>query len=243
MGADKKITNLETEYEHKLQSQKNEYDLIIEEMKVDQAVLEVDGECKSRLIEGLCGALSGAEDPELRKLAERVSFYCDIQFGTGMESEERVNVLELMDGLVKEKRAEADAAGVTLRGTVKSIRDTKAKMNLQYVGLLLKVLIEEALLATDEGDSVLVIADQTEAPEGELAYTFSVKDSGKQAVPESLVQYLRPFGTVRGRESIGAGVNPAIAERLAYLLHTELSVNTSPEGGLTVSFTVSAKKE
>ena len=232
---------LETEYEHKLQSQRNDYELQMEELRVEHAALEVDYDCKSALLAGLCEELRNAGDPGLRRLGERVLLYTALQFGREEAEEQEVNILELLDTLVSEQKAEADAGGVKLRCMIKSIRDTKAVFPAAWVVELLRILTADAVRCTEEGGSVLLIGDQTDAGEGEAAYEFTVRDTGS-AVPGSEIRFLAPFGEMRKENETSGRVEMAIAERLAALLGTELHISASPEGGLTVSVTVTGKK-
>ena len=232
---------LETEYEHKLQSQKNDYELQMEELRVEHAALEVDYDCKSTLLSGVCGELLDSSDPAAKRLGERVLLYLDLQFGTPEAEEREINILELLDSLVTERRIEANEKGVKLRGRVRSIRDTKAVLLADWVTELLRILVGDALRCAGEGDSVLLIGDQVEAKDGGVAYEFTVKDTASE-LPRSEYQFLAPFGEMRKENEKSGRVDLAIAERLAGLLGSELLVGASPDGGLTVSLTVAGKK-
>lgn len=234
---------LEAEYEHKLESLKNDYELQMEEMKMDRVILEVDSENKSIVIDGLCEELRKTGDAELSILADRVYVYSALQFGAEHEVREEVfNVMEVLDSLVSEKREEADLRGVKFRCLMKSIRDTKVILGRDLLAELLRILVSEALRCTEEGGSVLISGEQLETKEeGMLSYCFTVKDTGKADFPESEHRFFSPFGDMRGEMTTSSRLEMAIAERLTQLLQADMTLAAS-EDTKSISVTVTGRR-
>jgi len=231
----------EAEEERKLQSLRNEYELRLEEMKVDQALLEVYNGLRGTLLDGLMKEVRRSGNGELKELCDRIELYESLQFSEPQPEEQEFSILELLDGLTKERREEADTAGIRLRCSVKSIRDTKVTLPVNWLAEILRVLVSEALLASCEGDSVMLTAEQLENDaDGKLRYRFTVRDSDTVPLPGSAELYFTPFGTPRA-DVIRNRMDPAIAGRLAQLMDAELGVSSSEEGS-SVSIEVSGEK-
>jgi len=239
----KKRELLIQEYEYKLRAQEDRLDSEIDELKEEMKLLYSDSACKSTLIEGLCREAAIDGSPELRRLAERVMFFTALRFEENEVAEEQFNVLEALDSLVAERRQEADERGITLRGQIKSIRDTKAMLKKDGLMEVLRIMISEALRCTAEGDSVMLVCEQvTPRNNEELAFCFTVKDSGADRMKDDFSPYFEPFGKERGEESTPDRVELAILVKLCDLIDADLNVNNGDDYGMIFTVTVGGKK-
>ena len=147
---------------------------------------------------------------------------------------EAVDLGEVCQDAIRLMRGRAQECGLTL--TLEAPETPEIEADYRALKQVLLNLISNAVKFTPEGGSITVSATRT----GDLI-RVAVRDNGIGIAAEDLARLAQPFEQVEGQHSKttqGTGLGLALTKSLIEMHHGELTMESEPGQGTTVSFTL-----
>jgi signal transduction histidine kinase len=173
-----------------------------------------------------------------RSLLEMINELLDmakIEAGRMEVSIESISVVDLIEGLVRVMRPQAEAAGITLETEL----GARVPMIESDPGKLQQILfnfLSNAIKFTPENGAITISADRVTRSDQRLGVRLAVADTGP-GIPEDMQDIIfekfRQIDASHTRKHTGTGLGLAICRELAQMLGAAVSFVSDPERGST----------
>jgi len=156
---------------------------------------------------------------------------------------EPVSLQAVCEDAVRLMRGKVQDAGLKIAVEGGDLPDIEADQ--RGVKQVMLNLISNAVKFTPEGGSIVVSLQPFQGPAGEARIRVACADTGIGIAPEDLVRLARPFEQVEGQHSKttqGTGLGLALTKSLIEMHGGQLSMESQPGVGTTVSFDLPVKR-
>ncbi|MCA0368425.1 MAG: PAS domain S-box protein [Proteobacteria bacterium] len=156
---------------------------------------------------------------------------------------EPVSLKEVCEDAVRLMRGKAQEAGLTIAVEAADLPDIEA--DHRGVKQVMLNLISNAVKFTPEGGTITLSLTPFDGEAGEPRIRVACADTGIGIAPEDLVRLARPFEQVEGQHSKttqGTGLGLALTKSLIEMHGGQLSMESQPGIGTTVSFDLPVKR-
>jgi signal transduction histidine kinase len=148
-------------------------------------------------------------------------------------------VRDVIEGVLKQLRPEAEAKGLALTSDVASALPDALIGDAVRFGLVVKTLVSNAIKFTNKG-GVRLGAGLEASSDGDVCVWISIADTGIGIPADALKRVLDAFAQNDNsptREYTGAGLGLTIASQLVALMRGALAIDSTPAVGTTLRFT------
>jgi two-component system cell cycle sensor histidine kinase PleC len=152
---------------------------------------------------------------------------------------EPMSLEEVAEDTVRLVRGRAEAVGVSLTTAFPAVPEVEA--DYRAIKQVLLNLLSNAIKYTPRGGAITIAA--AGAPDGRVV--VSVRDTGIGIPQEDLARLARPFEQVEShlaRTTSGTGLGLALTKSLVEMHNGELTLESTPGEGTTVSFTLPVRQ-
>jgi len=156
---------------------------------------------------------------------------------------EPVSLKEVCEDAVRLMRGKAQEAGLTIAVEAGDLPDVEA--DHRGVKQVMLNLISNAVKFTPEGGSITLSLTPFQGTGGEDRIRVACADTGIGIAPEDLTRLARPFEQVEGQHSKttqGTGLGLALTKSLIEMHGGQLTLESEPGVGTTVSFDLPVKR-
>ena len=117
--------------------------------------------------------------------------------------------------------------------------DLVMEVDVEKVRGALMNLVDNAIRATHDGDTIALVAEMAEGDDGEHVVRISVDDSGPGIDPSARAAVVERFARPGARDRDGSGLGLAIVKAVAEAHGGWIDITTSPYGGARVTMVLS----
>jgi signal transduction histidine kinase len=213
------------------------------ELRTPLTVLRANAEMVGRMSDLDPAEVRSEMDEMLREIDTMTRLVNDllalarVNDATGEVEMEAIDLREVAEAAARSLRPKAGAAGVTIAVDVP--RHLTVTANRLMVEQVLRILLDNAVTYTHRGDTVTVSATSEE----DWA-RICVQDHGPGIDPADQARVFDRFyraDPARARHTGGSGLGLAIARSLTLTLGGEIALDSAPNAGTTVCFTLPAR--
>ncbi|WP_461831546.1 ATP-binding protein [Aquifex sp.] len=184
-----------------------------------ETLLQVEEEKQKRTI--LEKALKRIK--ELQSLIETIYLITFLE-KTGVSLKEEVNLKELLEEIISDYEKEIKKRGIKVHTEIK---EEKIKGNRDYIRLLLRNLVDNAVKYNREGGEIFIRSERVGN-----GVVIRVSDTGEGIEKKKLSLVFEPF--VRGEESKGLGLGLTIVKKIANIHGGDIKIESEKGKGTTV---------
>ncbi|MDH3531376.1 MAG: response regulator [Gammaproteobacteria bacterium] len=170
--------------------------------------------------------------------------FATLESGDLVLKNESFHVTDILERVFEIMGYQACSKGLELAGATEKDPDIQVIGDFERLRQIMINLVSNAIKFTDEGEVIVNVGVDTDS-DNQTKLLVSVADSGIGMAENAAARLFAPFTSVTnrvGNDGRGSGLGLAITKQLVDLMGGEISIESQPGRGTTVSFSVPVER-